>query len=86
MAGIGQTLVNLTTQTLIADRIEVEMQGRVYGAHFAWSHLWWLFSYPLAGWMGKNVPTSAFFYESLIGFALWILVYLVFRVRKENFS
>lgn len=83
IAGIGQTLVNLTTQTLIADRIEVSMQGRVYGAHFAWSHLWWAFSYPLAGWMGKNFPTSAFLYESLIGIVLWGLLYLVFRVKKR---
>jgi MFS transporter, NRE family, putaive nickel resistance protein len=84
IAGIGQTLVNLTTQTLIADRIKIEMQGRVYGAHFAWSHLWWAFSYPLAGWIGKNAPTRVFLYESLIGVILWGLVYLVFRVRKDQ--
>lgn len=35
IAGIGQTLVNVPTQTLIADRVAVEVQGRVYGAHFA---------------------------------------------------
>ena len=53
IAGIGQTLVNVPTQTLIADspeerlcqRVAVEVQGRVYGAHFAWSHLWWSCNY-----------------------------------------
>jgi MFS transporter, NRE family, putaive nickel resistance protein len=84
IAGIGQTLVNVPTQTLIADRVAVELQGRVYGAHFAWSHLWWAFSYPLAGWMGSHLPTSNFFYSSLIASALWILFYLVLAPRSQT--
>jgi MFS transporter, NRE family, putaive nickel resistance protein len=71
-AGVGQTLVNVSTQTLVADRVAVEVQGRVYGAHFAWSHLWWIFSYPLAGWLGKTLPTNNFYYSSLGGLALLI--------------
>jgi MFS transporter, NRE family, putaive nickel resistance protein len=39
VAGAGQNWVNLPTQTLIADRTSEAFQGRVYGAHFAWSHL-----------------------------------------------
>lgn len=71
VAGIGQTLVNVPTQILIADRVDVDLQGRVYGAHFAWSHCWWAFSYPLAGWLGGHVPAWAFLSSSLIGIALW---------------
>ncbi|AFY93064.1 MFS transporter [Chamaesiphon minutus] len=82
IAGIGQTLVNVPTQTLIADRVAVEVQGRVYGAHFAWSHLWWALAYPLAGWMGSNSPTHNFFYTSLIGAGLLVLVYLAFKPWK----
>jgi MFS transporter, NRE family, putaive nickel resistance protein len=62
LAGIGQSFVNLPTQTLIADRIATDAQGRVYGAHFAWSHLWWVISYPLAGWLGSNFAEVEFFY------------------------
>lgn len=76
VAGAGQTLVNLPTQTLIADRVAVEIQGRVYGAHFAWSHLWWAFSYPLAGWMGSHLPADDFFYGGLISAVLLIVVHL----------
>jgi MFS transporter, NRE family, putaive nickel resistance protein len=83
VAGIGQTFVNVSTQTLIADRVAVEVQGRVYGAHFAWSHLWWAFSYPLAGWMGSYVPTNHFFYSSLMGFVLLIAVTLAFKPRQQ---
>jgi MFS transporter, NRE family, putaive nickel resistance protein len=84
IAGIGQTLVNVPTQTLIADRVAVEVQGRVYGAHFAWSHLWWVFAYPLAGWMGKYSSSHNFFYSSLMGFALLIVVYLILVPRQQS--
>jgi len=79
IAGVGQTLVNVPTQTLIADRVAVEVQGRVYGAHFAWSHLWWGFSYPLAGWIVSRFPIQNFFYSSLMGFVLLAIVCLAFK-------
>jgi MFS transporter, NRE family, putaive nickel resistance protein len=74
LAGIGQSCVNLPTQTLIADRIPSDAQGRVYGAHFAWSHLWWVISYPLAGCLGSHFAEVEFFYGGLIGFALLVVV------------
>lgn len=83
VAGIGQTLVNVPTQALIADRVAVDIQGRVYGAHFAWSHLWWAFSYPLAGWMGNSFPSSSFFYSSLIGLVLLVAAYLAFQPKQQ---
>ncbi len=79
IAGIGQPLVNVPTQTLIANKIAIEFQGRVYGAHFAWSHLWWAFSYPLAGWMGSNLSNSYFFYSGIIGVVFLILIHLIFK-------
>ncbi|WP_017656159.1 MFS transporter [Fortiea contorta] len=74
VAGAGQSLVNLPTQTLIADRIPSGVQGRVYGAHFAWSHLWWAISYPLAGWLGSNFAEREFLYGSLVGLMLLVVV------------
>lgn len=78
LAGIGQTLVNVPTQTLIADRVAVEVQGRVYGAHFAWSHLWWAFTYPLAGWLGLQF-TTAFFVSSIVGGIALVIFCLIMR-------
>lgn len=83
VAGVGQTLVNVPTQTLIADRVDVDIQGRVYGAHFAWSHLWWAFSYPLAGWMGSHFSTATFLGSSLVGVAVWGIAQLVFRPAAQ---
>ncbi len=77
IAGFGQSLINLSLQTLIADRTPTEFQGRVYGAHFAWSHLWWAGAYPLAGWLGTTFPDRTFLYGSLIGLALLVVVQLL---------
>ena len=76
IAGFGQSLINLSLQTLIADRTPTNMQGRVYGAHFAWSHLWWAGAYPLAGWLGTTFPDRTFLYGSLMGLALLVVVHL----------
>jgi NRE family putative nickel resistance protein-like MFS transporter len=77
IAGFGQSLINLSVQTLIADRTPTELQGRVYGAHFAWSHLWWAGAYPLAGWLGTTFPDRTFLFGSLIGLALLTIVQLL---------
>ena len=79
IAGFGQSLVNLSMQTLIADRTPTNIQGRVYGAHFAWSHLWWAGAYPLAGWLGTAFPDRTFLYGSLIGIALLSIVHLLLK-------
>jgi NRE family putative nickel resistance protein-like MFS transporter len=77
IAGFGQSLINLSMQTLIADRTPTDIQGRVYGAHFAWSHLWWAGAYPLAGWLGSTLPEQTFLDGSLIGLALLAIGHLV---------
>lgn len=74
VAGAGQTFVNVSAQTLIADRTPTEFQGRVYGAQFAWSHLWWMFAYPLAGWIGSHMSDRMFLYGGLIGLLLLLIV------------
>lgn len=84
LAGAGQNCVNLPTQTLIADRIPTDAQGRVYGANFAWSHLWWAISYPLAGWLGSHFVEAEFFYGSLIGLALLVVVQIILQPRQHE--
>jgi len=84
IAGAGQTCVNVSAQTLIADRTPIEFQGRVYGAQFAWSHLWWVFAYPLAGWLGIHFREVEFLYGGLIGLALLALVQLTLSPRKHE--
>ncbi|BDI20776.1 MFS transporter (plasmid) [Nostoc cf. commune SO-36] len=84
VAGAGQSLVNLPTQTMIADRIPTAVQGRVYGAHFAWSHLWWAISYPLAGWLGSNFAEREFLYGSLVGLMLLVVVQITLSPQPHE--
>ena len=60
LAGAGSNAVNLPMFTLMAERTPHARHGRVYGAHFAWSHLWWLAAYPLAGWLGSAMPNASY--------------------------
>ena len=85
-AGAGQNWVNLPTQTLIADRTPADMQGRVYGAHFAWSHLWWAGAYPLAGWLGSTYPDRSFLYGGLVALGLLGLFALTHLPGRQTAS
>ena len=74
IAGMGQSVIDLSTQVLIADRISVELQGRVYGAHFAWSHLWWVMAYPIAGLLSQSASQSYFLMSGTIGLVALIVL------------
>ena len=73
IAGFGQTLAEMPSQILIAEKIAMEEHGKVYGAHFAWSHLWWAFAYPIAGFTGIYFRNSEF----LIGAGISVLLFVV---------
>ncbi len=79
IAGVGQNWVNLPTETLLAERTEEHAQGRVYGAHFAWSHLWWAFAYPLAGLLSTSFPERTFLFGGLIALAVLLAVWAASR-------
>jgi MFS transporter, NRE family, putaive nickel resistance protein len=80
MAGVGQSLMDISMQLLIADRISVELQGRVYGAHFAWSHLWWVLAYPIAGGLAQSRQQPYFWISGMIAFGLMITIAIVAKL------
>ena len=83
LAGIGQNWVNLPTETLLAERTEETAQGRVYGAHFAWSHLWWAFAYPIAGFLSTHFPDQAFLLGGSLALLLLVGVWLT-QTRSQE--
>ena len=75
LAGLGQSLAEIPSETLIGEQIEGSEQGKVFGSHFAFSHLWWAIAYPIAGFTGSQFPGQNFLYGGaltllLLGLAL----------------
>jgi NRE family putative nickel resistance protein-like MFS transporter len=85
LAGLGQSLAEMPSEILIGEQIPSEQQGKVYGAHFAWSHLWWAIAYPVAGFLGTKSPDHDFMIGGLIALLLAAIVTLFFRPNKQVF-
>jgi len=72
-AGLGQGFTYLPSQIMVAETIPIHEQGRVYGAHFAWIHLFWGFGYILAGITGSYFNSREF----LAGGAISLILFLI---------
>lgn len=79
LAGLGQSLAEMPSETLIAENIASADQGKVYGSHFAFSHLWWAIAYPIAGFLGKSFPNISFLYGGIATLILAIIAFLIFK-------
>lgn len=84
-AGLGQSLAEMPSETLIAENISSADQGKVYGSHFAFSHLWWAITYPVAGFWGTLFPQREFLYGGLLTLLIGIVIMIIFR-PSLNFS
>jgi MFS transporter, NRE family, putaive nickel resistance protein len=82
---LGQSLAEIPSETLIDENIPEQEQGKVYGSHFAFSHLWWAIAYPIAGWTGGKFPDTNFLYAGLTVLILSILLTLfTYRTKKQT--
>ncbi|OBX26148.1 NRE family putative nickel resistance protein-like MFS transporter [Gelidibacter algens] len=84
VAGLGQSLAEIPSETLIGETVPIKEQGKVYGSHFAFSHLWWAFAYPLAGFLGTTFPDQSFLYGGIISIVLLILVVGFLRPKTKQ--
>ena len=85
LAGLGQSYTEMPSQILIAENTDLPQQGRVYGAHFAWSHLWWGFGYLIAGVTGTYFTQNEFLIGSMLSIALLVaLCTYEYRFRKSH--
>ncbi|WP_138994296.1 MFS transporter [Larkinella sp. C7] len=81
LAGLGQSLAEIPSETLIGEQIEGSQQGKVFGSHFAFSHLWWAIAYPIAGFTGSQFPGQNFLYGGLLTLVLLVIALIVFRPK-----
>lgn len=84
IAGFGQTLGEMPSLILIAEKYRKEEHGKIYGAHFAWSHLWWAVAYPIAGFTGYHFPNKEFLIGAIVSLTLLIVISLLFYRRDQN--
>jgi MFS transporter, NRE family, putaive nickel resistance protein len=84
MAGLGQSLAEMPSETLIAELIPSEDQGKVFGSHFAFSHLWWAVAYPMAGYLGLHFVGKEFLYGGVITLLLTIAMIILFRPKIDH--
>lgn len=83
IAGLGISYCDMPSQILIAENIVPEHQGKAYGSHFAWSHLWWATGYIFAGITGSLLKNHDFFTGGITALAIlgMILTYRFINSR-----
>ena len=86
LAGLGQSLAEMPSETLIAEYIDSQDQGKVYGSHFAFSHLWWAIAYPIAGFLGASFPGKDFLYGGIITLVLAVVALLFFKNQYSSYD
>ena len=84
IAGFAQTLTEMPAQILIAEQVLKEEHGKVYGAHFAWSHLWWAFAYPIAGYTGTHFRNWEFLLGAVLALTIFMVIIIFLRPEKAT--
>ena len=85
LAGLGQTLAEMPSSSLIPENIDPKDQGKVYGSHFAFSHLWWAIAYPIAGYVGVNYPNNSFLIGGTFTLMALLAIMVVFYLKRLRF-
>ncbi len=83
-AGLGQSLAEMPSETLIGENIPENEQGKVYGSHFAFSHLWWAIAYPIAGYAGSHFAGKDFLLGGVISGVLLLIALFLKSAAKAH--
>jgi NRE family putative nickel resistance protein-like MFS transporter len=82
--GAGQALIAIPSLGLLAEHTAPEERGRAYAAHFALTHLFWLGTYPLSGYLARAAGTPATF--TVAGVACALLTLAAWMIRGPHRS
>lgn len=77
--GAGQSLIAIPSVGLLAEHTAPDERGRAYAAHFALTHLFWLFTYPAAGYLADAIGTPWTFFAA--GLTCAVIVAMALLVR-----
>lgn len=80
--GAGQALIAIPSATLLAEHTLEPERGRAYAAHFAWTHAFWLLTYPAIGYATANFGAPrTFTAAALVCLAVTGIAMLMNRAR-----
>lgn len=87
MAGMGQSVLGLRGNELLAANSRAEERSHIYAAHFALSHAGWGFTYPLAGWTTTTIGfnRAALLFAGLLALAALART-IYFRLKRAASS
>lgn len=80
--GAGQVLIAISSTTLLAEHTSEDERGRAYAAHFAWTHAFWLITYPAIGFGVAKLGVPWTF--TLAGVVCLIIAMIGFFTLKSN--
>jgi NRE family putative nickel resistance protein-like MFS transporter len=83
IAGLGISYGDMPSQILIAENIKSDQQGKAYGSHFAWTHVWWATGYIIAGVTGTYLKNADFLAGGSLSL-LFLGILLVNRFRNQK--
>lgn len=82
--GAGQALIAIPSSVLLAEHTSEEERGRVYAAHFALTHAWWLIAYPAVGHAAAAWgPAYTFTGAGIAGIAVTLVAAVATRGARE---
>ena len=79
--GAGQALIAVSSATLLAEHAAETERGRAYAAHFAWTHAFWLISYPAIGFATSRIGAPMTF--TLAGLVCVSILALAWLLPRE---
>lgn len=82
VAGLGLSYAEMPSQILIAENIPKDQQGKAYGSHFAWTHVWWAIGYSFAGITGTYMKGHEFLAGGLLS-VLFTMLLIIRRYSKK---
>lgn len=84
IAGSGLSYAEMPSQILIAENISKDQQGKAYGSHFAWTHVWWAIGYSFAGLSGTYFKGHEFLAGGVLSVVFTaIIVFYRYGRRRE---
>lgn len=68
---------------LIAEKRTKEEHGKVYGAHFAWSHFVWAIACPVKAFTGAYFRSTELLVGVTLSMTMFVVITLLFYPRKQ---